>query len=87
MSLNPCLQCEEHAECAWAQELNGHQVLFECSHGRYWYLSDRVLAQVQHVYPPETIPAHPCPSIGLADLLANEEIARAQVGHAVSETS
>ena len=44
MSLNPLLGCEEHHECAWAQELNGHQALFECGHGRYWYLGDRVLA-------------------------------------------
>ena len=34
------------AECEWAQELNGPQVLFDCGHGRYWYLGDRVLAQV-----------------------------------------
>ena len=32
------------------------------------------------------IPIHPCPSIKLAGLLANEEIARAQVGHVVSKT-
>ena len=25
-------------KCAWAQELNSRQVLFECGHGRYWYL-------------------------------------------------
>ena len=65
------------AECEWAQELNGPQVLFDCGHGRYWYLGDRVLAQVQHVYPPKTIPIQPCPSNWLADLLANKEIARA----------
>ncbi|KAK9993607.1 hypothetical protein SO802_023310 [Lithocarpus litseifolius] len=67
MSLNPWLGCEEYVECAWAQELNGRQVLFECRHGRYWYLGDWVLAQ-------------------LADLLANEEIARARVSHVVLGT-
>ena len=35
MSLDPWLGCEEFVECEWAQELNGHQVLFECGHGRY----------------------------------------------------
>ena len=40
MSLNPWLGYKEHVECAWAQELNGRQVLFECGHGRYWYLGD-----------------------------------------------
>ena len=58
-------------------------MLFECDHGRYWYLSDRLLPQFEHVYPPTTIPVPPCPSIYLADLLANEEIARARVGHVV----
>ena len=62
-------------------------MLFKYGHGRYWYLGDRVLAQVQHVYPPETIPAHPCPSIRLVNLLANEEIARARVSHVVWGTS
>ena len=61
--------------------------VFECCHGRYWYLGDKVLAQVQHVYPPKTIPALPCPSIWLADFLANEEIACARVGHVVSRLS
>ena len=42
-----------------------------------------MLAQVRHVYPLETILIHPCPSIWLADLLANEEIARARVSHVV----
>ena len=87
MSLNPWLGCEEHVKCVWAQELNGCQVLFKCSHGRYWYLGDRVFSQVQLVYPLETIPAYPCPFIRLADLLANEEITHAQVGHVVSRTS
>ena len=46
MSLDPWLGCKKYAECEWAQELNGCQVLFECDHGRYWYLGDRVLPQV-----------------------------------------
>ena len=87
MSLNPWLGCEEHVKCAWAQELNGHQVLFECGHGRYWYLGDRVLAQVQHMHPPKMILAHPCHSIRLADLLTNEEIAHAWIGGIVPGTS
>ena len=61
-------------------------MLFECGHGRYWYLGDQVLAQVQHVCPPEMIPVHPCTSIRLADLLANEEIAHARVGYVVPRT-
>ena len=86
MSLDPWLGCEEFVECEWAQELNGRQVLFEFGHGRYWYLGDRVLPQVQHVYPPTAIPIPLCPSIQLADLLANEEIVRARVSHVVSGT-
>ena len=86
MSLDPSLGCEEYVEFEWALELNGHQVLFECGHGRYWYLGDRMLAQVQHVYLPMTILVPPCPSIWLADLLTNEEIARARIGHVVSGT-
>ena len=82
--MNPWLGCEEHAECAWAQELNDHQVLFECGHGRYWYLGDRALAQVQHVYPPTTVLVPPCPSIRLADFLANEEISWAHDGYIVA---
>ena len=35
MDLNPWVGCEGYAECEWALELNGHQVLFECGHGRY----------------------------------------------------
>ena len=35
MSLDPWCGCEEYAECEWALELNGRQVLFECGHGRY----------------------------------------------------
>ena len=81
MSLDPWFECEEHAECEWAQELNGHQVLFECGHGRYWYLGDRMLAQVQHMYPPAIVLVHPFPFIRMVDLLDNEEIAHARVGH------
>ena len=36
------------------------------------------------MYPPTTILVPPCPSIQLADLLTNEEIARARVGLVVS---
>ena len=36
------------------------------------------------MYPPTTILVPSCPFIRLADLLANEEIARAHVGHVVS---
>ena len=84
MSLDPWSGCEEYAECERALELNSRQVLFEYGHGRYRYLGDRVLPQVQHVYPPTTIPIPLCPSIRLANLLANEEIARARIGHVVS---
>ena len=46
-----------------------------------WY---QVLPQVQHVYPPTTILVPPCLSIWLANLLTNEEIARARVGFIAS---
>ena len=49
-------------------------------------LVDWVPAQVQYMYPSKTIPAPSCPSIRLASLLANEEIARAWVGHIVPRT-
>ena len=42
-----------------------------------------MLPQVQHVYPPTTIPIPSCPFVWLADLLTNEEIARARGGYAV----
>ena len=45
MPLNPCARCEGYVEFKWALELNGHQVLFECGHGRYWYLGDQVLQE------------------------------------------
>ena len=63
MDLNPWAGCEGYAECEWALELNGHQVLFECGHGRHWYLGDRVLPQVEHEYPSTTIPTLPCHTI------------------------
>ena len=83
MKLNPWVGCEGYVECERALELNSRQVLFESGHEKYWYLNDRVLPQVEHVYPPATIPAHPCHTIRLADLLANEEIARARDGYIV----
>ena len=84
MSLNPWAGCEGCVECERVLELNGCQVLFDCGHGRYWYLGDWVLPQVQHEYPPITIPIPPCPSIQLADFLADEEIARARDGYIVA---
>ena len=41
--------CEGYVECPWDLELNEHQVLIECGHGRYCYLGDRVLPRVYHV--------------------------------------
>ncbi|KAK9998024.1 hypothetical protein SO802_017627 [Lithocarpus litseifolius] len=38
MSLNPWAGCGGYVECEWALELNVHQVLFECGHGRCWSL-------------------------------------------------
>ena len=87
MCLNPWVGCEEYVECERALELSRRQVLFDCGHGRYWYLGDRVLPQVQHVYPPITILVPPCPSIQLADLLTNEEITQARVGLVVSRVA
>ena len=43
MPLNPWHGCEEYAGCEWAIELNSRQALFECGHGRFWYLGDHVL--------------------------------------------
>ena len=40
MNLNPWAGCEGYVECERALELNGLQVLFECGHGKYWYLGD-----------------------------------------------
>ena len=83
MSLNPWAGCEGYTEYKRALELNGRQVLFECGHGRYRYLGDQVLPQVQHEYPPTTIPIPPCPFIRLVDFLNYEEIARARDGYIV----
>ena len=84
VDLNPWVGCEGYVECGQALELNGSQMLFECGHGRYWYLGDRVLPQVEHEYPPTTIPNPPCHIIRFADLLADEEIARARDGYIVA---
>ena len=84
MDLNPWAGCEGYAGCEWALKLNGHQVLFECGHGRHWYLGDRVLPQVEHEYPPTTIPTPPCHIVWLADFLADEEIAQARDGYIVA---
>ena len=40
MNLNPWVGSERYAKCERALELNGRQVLFECGHGKYWYLGD-----------------------------------------------
>ena len=85
MNLNPWARCEGYAECERALELNGRQVLFECGHGKYWYLGDRVLPQVEHVYPSTIIPTPPCHTVWLADFLAKEEIAWAHDGYIVVE--
>ncbi|KAL0004483.1 hypothetical protein SO802_012044 [Lithocarpus litseifolius] len=61
-SLDPWLGCEEYAECEWAQEMNGHQILFECGHGRYWYLGDRVFAQASSSEEEEEEEESPPPS-------------------------
>ncbi|XP_050284934.1 uncharacterized protein LOC126724447 [Quercus robur] len=84
MNLNPWAGCEGYAECERALDQNGRQVLFKCRHGKYWYLGDRVLPQVEHVYPPTTIPTPPCLTVRLAKLLADEEIARACDGYIVA---
>ena len=70
--------------CERALELNGRQVLFEYGHGKYWYLSDWVLLQVEHEYPPTTLPTPPCHTVWLADFLADEEIAQARDGYMVA---
>ncbi|KAL0001380.1 hypothetical protein SO802_015161 [Lithocarpus litseifolius] len=83
MSLNPWAGCKGYAKCERTLELNGDQILFKCGHGRYWYLGDRVLPQVQHECPPTTIPIPLCASIRLADFLADEEIAWACDGYII----
>ena len=84
MDLNPWARCERYVECERALELNGRQILFKCGHGKYWYLGDRVLPQVKHVYPPIIIPTPPCHTVRLADFLVDEEIARARDGYIVA---
>ena len=86
MKLNPWAGCEGFAKCERALELNSCQVLFECGHGKYWYLGVRVLPQVEHMYLPATIPAHLCHIAWLADFLADEEIAWAHEGYIVAGT-
>ena len=85
MNLNPWARCEGYAECERALELNDRQVLFECGHGKYWYLGDQVLPQVEHVYLPITIPTPPCHTIWLADFLADEKITWVHDGYIVAE--
>ena len=70
--------------CERALELNGRQVLFEYGHGKYWYLGDWVLLQVEHEYPPTTLPTPSCHTVWLADFLADEEIAQARDGYMVA---
>ena len=84
MLLNPWVGCEEYAECEQALAPNGRQVLFKCGHGRYWYLGDWVLSQVEHEYPSTIIPTPPCATVRLADLLIDEEIARTCDGYKVA---
>ena len=84
IDLNPLARCEGYVECERALKLNGCQVLFECGHERYWYLSDWVLPQVEHKYPPTTIPTPLCHTVRLADFLADKEIARASDGYIVA---
>ena len=84
IDLNPWARCEGYVECERALKLNGCQVLFECGHERYWYLSDWVLPQVEHKYPPTTIPTPLCHTVRLADFLADKEIARASDGYIVA---
>ncbi|KAL0001464.1 hypothetical protein SO802_015245 [Lithocarpus litseifolius] len=86
MKLDPWARCEGYAECEQALELNGCQALFECGHGRYWYIGDRVLPQVRHVHPPKTIPVPFCPSVRFADFLTDVEIAKARAGFVIPGT-
>ena len=85
MNLNPWARHEGYVKCERALELNGCQVLFECGHGKHWYLGDWVLPQVEHVYPPTTIPTPLCHIIRLAELLVDEEITWAYDGYMLQE--
>ena len=42
------------------------------------------MPQVEHEYPPTTIPTPPCHTVWLVDLLADEEIAQARDGYIVA---
>ena len=57
--------------------------MFEYGHGN-WYLSDRVLPQVEHEYPPTTVPTPPYLTVWLADFLTDDEIAWARGGYIVA---
>ena len=85
MNLNPWVGCEGYAECERALELNGRQVLFECGHGKFWYLGDQVSLQVEHVYHPATIPIPHCRTIQLAKFLVDKEISLARDGYIIAE--
>ena len=84
MDLNPWDGYVGYAEYERALELNGRQVLFECGHGRYWYLGDQVLSQVEHKYPPTIVPNPLCHTVQLADFLVGEEIARAHNSYIIA---
>ena len=43
-----------------------------------------MLPQVEHVYPHATVPNHPCHTIRLANVLADEEIAQARDGYIIA---
>ena len=43
-----------------------------------------MLPQVEHVYPPTTIPIPPCHIVRLADFLVDEEIAQARDGYIIA---
>ena len=80
MNLDPWEGCEVYVEWTLALELNKRQVLFECDHGRYWHLGDRVLPLVYHVYPPKVIPINPYPLVRFGNPLTNDEVANARLG-------
>ena len=84
MHLNPWIGCERYVKCERALKLNGCQVLFQYRHGKHCYLGDRVLPQVEHVYPPTTIPTPPCHTVRLANFLADKEIAQAHDDYIVA---
>ena len=43
-----------------------------------------MLPQVEHVYPPTTIPIPPCNIVRLADFLVDEETAQARDGYIIA---